>query len=246
MIRYFQVLECLDSVMYVLILNGSPSRNRGATYGVLKYFIQGLEKGGADVDLIHVSKLNINGCRGCFTCWTKTPGVCTQKDDMSELLPKIDLSDVLVLATPVYVDGMSSQLKTVLDRSIPLLSGKVELRDGHCRHPSRSGRNGRKIALVSVCGFAELDNFDVLVQHVKAIAKNENRNYVGAVLRPYAWAFNHADEMRLNVDDIIQAVEAAGEQLASSGTMDQDTLNTISRTVLPAEVVAKIISSQFN
>jgi len=52
--------------------------------------------------------------------------------------------------------------------------------------------------------------------------------------------------MGLNVKDIIQAIENAGEQIASSGLMDQDTLDTISRDVLPPEVVAKIISSQFN
>ena len=88
--------------MHVLILNGSPRSERGATFGVLKYFIQGLQEGGADVEVIHVSKLKMSPCRGCFNCWTSTPGECIQKDDMTELLPKIDQTDVLVLATPVH------------------------------------------------------------------------------------------------------------------------------------------------
>ncbi|MDF1541398.1 MAG: hypothetical protein P1Q69_21040, partial [Candidatus Thorarchaeota archaeon] len=41
----------------------------------------------------------------------------------------------------------------------------VILKDNHCRHPRRSGKTGGKVVLVSVCGFAEKDNFDPLVVH---------------------------------------------------------------------------------
>ena len=231
--------------MHVLILNGSPSKNRGATYGVLEHFIQGLNDGGAEVELVNVASLNVSPCRGCFTCWTTTPGKCVQRDDMDDLIDKMDQTDIVVLATPVYVDGMTSQLKIIIDRAIPLSNGKVELVEGHCRHPSRSGRKDGKIALVSVCGFAELDNFDALITHVKAISKNEHRNYVGAILRPYAWAFQEADRIGVKIDDIIQALVDAGKQLATTGEFKEETLETISREVIPPEMVAKIISMQF-
>ncbi|MHA2426131.1 MAG: flavodoxin family protein [Candidatus Thorarchaeota archaeon] len=231
--------------MHVLILNGSPRKERGATFGVLKHFIQGLEKGGAEVEVIHVSQLKVGPCRGCFNCWTATPGECIQDDSMKELLPQIDQTDVLVYATPVYVDGMTGSLKNVIDRTIPLSNGKVELVDGHCRHPVRSGRVGGKIAVLSVCGFAELDNFDSLVHHVQAIAKNEHREYIGAILRPYAWAFEHADRFGVKIGDIIQAVIDAGEQIAKNGSMKQETLDIISKEIIPPKIVAEVISRQF-
>ncbi|MHA1907777.1 MAG: flavodoxin family protein [Candidatus Thorarchaeota archaeon] len=231
--------------MHVLILNGSPNKERGATYGVLDYLIQGLNSGGAEVELVNVAQLKVSPCRGCFNCWTSTPGKCIQDDDMTGLLPKMDKTDVAILATPIYVDGMTSQLKMVIDRSVPLSNGKVELVDGHCRHPIRSGRTGGKIALLSVCGFAELDNFDSLVHHVKAIAKNEAREYIGAILRPYAWAFQHADRMGVDISDITDALIDAGRQIATTGTLKQETLDTVSRMVIPPDMVAKIISQQF-
>ena len=231
--------------MRVLVLNGSPSSERGATFGVLTPFLDGMKKAGADVEVVHVAKLKVNPCRGCFTCWTTTPGKCIHSDDMEDLLPKMDQADIFVFATPVYVDGMTGTLKTVIDRSIPLDSGKVVLKDGHCRHPRRSGNEGGKVALVSVCGFAEMDNFDPLVTHVKAICKNMGTEYAGAILRPYAWALSYADQFGVDVTDIIQAVEDAGQQLVTDGKMKEATLKTIQREVLSQEMVAQVISSQF-
>ena len=43
-------------------------------------------------------------------------GVCTQKDDMTEILSKMHESDVIVLSTPVYKSCMCAQLKTLIDR----------------------------------------------------------------------------------------------------------------------------------
>ena len=136
-------------------------------------------------------------------------------------------------------------MKTLLDRSIPLSSGKVEIVDGYCRHPARSGRKEGKIALLSVCGFHELDTFNSLIQHVQAIAKNEHREYIGAILRPYAWAIPHAEQFGVKIDDIVEAVVEAGVQLATTGTLKQETLDIISKDVIPKEIVAKVITSQF-
>jgi len=140
---------------------------------------------------------------------------------------------------------MTSQLKMVLDRSIPLLSGKVVIKEGRCRHPRRSESTNGKILLVSVSGFAKLENFDPLVAHVKALANNEDRNYVGAILRPYAWALEHAHRFGVDIDDIIKALKNAGKQLASNGEISTEILAKISREFIPHEMVAELISSQF-
>lgn len=231
--------------MRALVLNGSPTSDRGATYGVLQIFLRGMEKSGVEIDLVHLAKMKIDHCKGCFTCWTKTPGTCIQRDDMDELLPKVDGADFIIFATPVYVDGMTGLMKNAIDRSIPLDSGKVILKDNHCRHPRRSGEKSAKVALVSVCGFAEMDNFDPLVHHIKAICKNMGNEYVGAILRPYAWALGNADRIGIDTDDIIEALEEAGKQLVIDGKFDATTLRVIEKQLLSTEIVATIISSQF-
>ncbi|MHA1959005.1 MAG: flavodoxin family protein [Candidatus Thorarchaeota archaeon] len=231
--------------MDVLVFNSSPRKQRGATAGILQYFLKGVQEAGGNVELIYVNDLEIKPCRGCYTCWTKTPGKCVQSDDMEPILPKLDAADAVVLATPVYVDGMTGTMKVLLDRFIPLSSGKVELVDGHCRHPSRSGKTGDKLVLLSVCGFAEMDNFDSLVTHVTAMSKNMHREFVGAVLRPYAWALNMPERIGIEIEDIIQALEEAGRQLVEEGGFDPETLATISKDLLPKEAIAQMISSGF-
>ncbi len=229
--------------MKVLALNGSP-RN-AATAHVLGIFLEGMEEAGAEVELVRISKLDVKPCRGCFTCWTSTPGICVQKDDMADMLPKLDEADVIVLGTPVYVDGMTGIMKNFLDRMIPLDNGKVVIQDGHCRHPSRSGRDTIRIALVSVCGFHEMDNFDPVVMHTKALCKNMNAEFVGAVLRPYAWALTALPSRGIDVSDVLEAIRDAGRQLVKKGRFEEATLDAISRELIPKEIVAQVISSQF-
>jgi len=52
---------------------------------------------GAEVEIVNLRKKTIKSCIGCFTCWTKTPGKCIHKDDMTnELFPKWLKSDLVV------------------------------------------------------------------------------------------------------------------------------------------------------
>ena len=91
--------------MKVLIINGSPKKERGTTAGLLKHFVEGIEEAGASVETIYSKGYDLGDCRGCFNCWSSTPGKCIQDDEMKEILVKIADADLLVLATPVFVDG---------------------------------------------------------------------------------------------------------------------------------------------
>lgn len=212
---------------------------------MLNLFIEGMKRGNADVEVIYSCDFDIGDCRGCFNCWGATPGECIQDDDMKEVLSKIAEADLLVLATPVYVDGMTGSLKTLLDRSIPLIKGRFIIRDDHCRHPLRENAKAGKLALLSVCGFTEMDNFDPLVVHVEALSKNINREYVGAVLRPAAWSIPLAEQQGMDVKDVGAAISEAGYQLVTDGLMQQEALATASREVLPREHVIKMMESYF-
>ncbi len=231
--------------MKVLVINGSPRKERGATGGVLSVFVEGMKDAGAEVDIIYSKGLNITDCRGCFNCWTTTPGKCIQDDDMTEVLGQMADSDLLVFATPVYVDGMTGSLKTLLDRSIPLLHGAFVLRNDHCRHELRDHVKSGKIALVSVSGFTEMDNFDALITHVKAMSKNLNREFVGSLLRPYAWIVNPSLEQGAPLGDIIEAIKEAGRQLVTEGKMKEETLAIIAREIIPREEVITMMKGHY-
>jgi multimeric flavodoxin WrbA len=200
---------------------------------LLDIFEEGLREAGSDVTRINVYKQNIQPCRGCFTCWTKTPGECIQEDDMKSLLPLVAQSDILALATPVYVDGMTGSMKTFLDRLIPLLKGRVELRDDHIRHIVREDVKRSKVVLLSASGFAEMDNFDPLVTHVKAASRNLGREYAGEVLFPSGWLLGGTKAM----DEVKGMVRSAGVELVGKGRIPGDLSSRIHELVSRDEVV---------
>jgi len=231
--------------MKVLIINGSPRKERGVTGGLLKPFVAGMEDAGAEVETIYSNGYELGDCRGCFNCWSSTPGKCIQDDEMTEILDKVADADLLVLATPVYVDGMTGSMKTLLDRTIPLLHGAFELREDHCRHALREHVKAGKIALVSVCGFYEMDNFDSLINHVKAISRNMNREYVGALLRPYAWIIEPAIKQGAPLGHILDNIQKAGHELAKDGKMSEETLAVISSEIVPRERVLDLLKQSY-
>ncbi|MHA1637664.1 MAG: flavodoxin family protein [Candidatus Thorarchaeota archaeon] len=219
---------------------------RSATAGVLKLFIEGIESAGANVDLVYVERQNIGSCRGCFTCWTKTPGKCVKSDDMEAILDKMASADIIVIGTPLYVDGMTGTMKMLLDRSIPLLQGKFELRDDHCRHPLREHVKNGKMVLVSVSGFTELDNFDPLIAHVKALSKNINREYVGAIIRPIAHLIPYLEKQGIPVEDVYASIRSAGVELIENGAFSEQTLKILERELVSREMYIQGANDSFS
>lgn len=231
--------------MKALIVNSSPHMDKGNTAMILNPFVDGMKTAGAEVEIVYTRKLKINPCLGCFNCWLRTPGKCVQRDDMESLLPRIGASDVLVLATPVYVDGMTGPMKNLLDRLIPLVEPFLDLRDDHCRHPVRKGVRVGKIVLVASCAFWEVDNFAPLVMHVKAICKNTGSKYAGALLRPHSAALQAMLDMGAPVTDVLDAAKDAGRQMATKGRISFRTLEIVGRELLPLDRYVEIANQSF-
>ena len=231
--------------MKVLAINSSPLMEKGNTAVILTPFLDGMKEAGAEVELFYTKKLKIKPCQGEFNCWLKTPGQCIQKDDMEIIRPRLAEADVLVLATPLYVDGMSGPMKNLIDRIIPLAQPFFEMRDGHIRHPGRGETRLQKMVLVSNCGFWEMDNFDPLVVHVKAICKNGAMEFAGALLRPHGPALKPMLEIGGLVDDVVEAAREAGRQLVRDGRISSETLNIVSRELMPMEDYFQMANQSF-
>jgi hypothetical protein len=201
--------------MKILILNGSPNQDKGNTGSMITALKEGLKVENPEIITKNVYQLEIKPCQGCVSCWIQTPGKCIQKDDMENILPLIAESDILILATPVYVDGMTGQLKTLIERMIPLVKGRVELRNDHMRHLPRDNKKQGKILLVSPSAFTERDNHAPLVSHVKGIAKHLNYSYVGEILAPgFRWGYNEESQRKA-----LEIISNAGELLVKEGSI---------------------------
>lgn len=100
--------------MKITILNGSPRKQN--TAAMVEAFAAGAREAGHEVDVLHVGRMNIAGCKGCEYCHTKGEGKCVQKDDMDKVIPAYLESDMLIFASPVYYFGMTAQLAAAIQR----------------------------------------------------------------------------------------------------------------------------------
>lgn len=220
--------------MKIIALNASPTMKRGMTSALMDNVLEGAKEAGAEIEIIYTQKLKISYCIGCFDCWVKTPGVCVHKDDMVPLLEKVKDADCVLVCTPLYADGMTAQMKTVIDRMIPLIDPHIENVDDHNRHVKRL-KKLPAIALLSVCGFYELDNFDGLVDHMKRICKNFQAEYLGAVLRPFSYLLNLENIMPEEVKKVQEAAKEAGRELVKGRSFSEETLKAVAHNPIPKD-----------
>jgi multimeric flavodoxin WrbA len=221
--------------MKVLAFNGSPKKEKGNTAMIFNPFFEGMKEAGAETELLYARELDINPCRGEANCVFKNFGRCYQEDDMNMVLLKIREADILVFASPLYFDGISGPMKNIFDRMLPLVANTFyEVRDGHLRVGLQEGLKPKKVVLVSSCGLWEMDNFDPLLAHIKAICRHLNSEFVGALLRPHANMLPVLAKEGL-LENVFDSAREAGRQLVVDGKMSSDTLGNVSRELMPLE-----------
>ena len=114
--------------MKILAICGSP--RKGNTEWMLTKLMEQATALGAETELVLLRRLKVKGCNGCLKCeegGRERKGICTIKDDMEGLLPKLLHADVIVFGTPVYFEMLSGLLKNFMDRTCPIwprLEGK--------------------------------------------------------------------------------------------------------------------------
>jgi multimeric flavodoxin WrbA len=197
----------MKNKMNIIAINGSPRAKKANTYQILKSLLQGMEKIGAKTKIINLSQLNIKYCKGCRSCLKNTSGNCVIKDDMFELLKKISKADLIIYGTPLHFFTMTGLIKNFIDRTLPLVRRKIKK---------------QKMFLVSPCGCPSMEQFKLLIETFKYIAKMTGVQYLGEILRTIA---NFEDKEKK--EKYFKLLYLAGQQLIESNKIDDELLNEL-------------------
>lgn len=230
--------------MKLLVLNGSPNREKGNTHKFLEPFLKEAAKAGADVETQFVADLDIRPCRGCFSCW-KSRGDCVIEDDMRWLLPKIAQADVLVIGAPLYVYHLPAIMKAVVDRTIPLASPMQEVVEGESRHLSGGSGGVGSMLLVSVCGFWERENFDHLSEWTEILCRASNATFAGKLLRPHAYVFSHMPALAPGKANVIKALKQAARELVAEGQVSAETEAAVAAPLMDRDAYLKLVNKSW-
>lgn len=108
--------------MKVVGINGSPRKDGNTSLLIQTVFIE-LNRLGIDTELISLSGKNIKGCMACRACVKNKNKQCVMTDDFfNECLGKMIAADGIILGSPVYSAGVTSQIKALIDRASIVLA----------------------------------------------------------------------------------------------------------------------------
>ncbi len=181
----------------IVVLNGSPHEH-GCTAVLSGEVIKSAMKQGAEVTSYYLNALKIRGCQGCFQCMEQ--GHCVQMDDMQPIYDSITEADGIILASPVYMWSMSSQLKTTVDRLFAFLRPE---------HKSAL-KAGKKVLLLFTQGQKDTDMFRHYFEHV-----GKNMQFMGfGDYKILVAGGTHMPEQVLCQADVLKQAEDMGQWLS--------------------------------
>ena len=218
--------------MKVLALNGSHRGDRGAIGKILQSMGAGVEKAGGVWNVVHLSQLSIEMCRACNHCQrTKTyKCIFDGKDDAEEVFNKMKDADILIYASPVYVFGVSSLLKRLLERfhsRAPV--GKILLtKSGLFFHDTDRSIVGKPFVSIVVCDNIENLTVRNTSEYFRIFGRFVDAQHLAHLERRSAAAWMAALEatehtQKESAKNVLIAYAHAGEELVLKGRISEET-----------------------
>ncbi|MBS3810160.1 MAG: NAD(P)H-dependent oxidoreductase, partial [Desulfobacterales bacterium] len=198
---------------------------------MLNHLVRGMQDAGAGIEVVHLREKKIKNCIGCFTCWTKTPGKCIHKDDMTtELFPKWLAADLVVYATPLYFHTMNAAMSAFIERTLPVAQPFFEKNaSGKIYHPLRNRLP--PAVWLSVCGFPDESEFNALSDYLNNTLEGP---VVAEIYRTTAerLAGDFPEEI---INDVLNATEQAGRELVESMQVSAATMERIRQPLVDTD-----------
>ncbi len=228
--------------MKILVFNGSPKGERSNTLQLTKAFCAGITQvEQTQVEIVPVYQREIKDCRGCFRCWSATPGICCIQDDMAELISKILAADLIIWSFPLYYFGLPSRLKALMDRLLPM-NLPFMLQDAQSGgHPSRYDVSGKRYAVISTCGFyTPQGNYDALN------AQFDHLYGKGGYTALYCGEGElfRVPELGRRTQEYLDIVRQAGREFAA-GEITPKTREQLKQQLLPREVFEELADADW-
>ena len=226
------------NVMKILVLNGSPKREKSDTMHITRAFLEGMQAASPqDIHIIDVIDRHIEYCTGCFAC-KRNGGTCIHDDDMRDILNEILESDLLLFSFPLYCYGMPAPLKALLDRTMPLSSMAMRKVGDRYEHVGQADFSRLRYMMICGCGFPNSKhNFEPAIAQFKLCFPGNHT----IITVPESPMFN-APEAAIVTELRLALVQQAGKQYAQTGRINEALLAEIGSPMIPEEQYVAIVN----
>lgn len=221
----------MSDIKKIVLINGSPKKERSTTLNVAKAFIEGLKQEyECEVTTFNVSDLNIKPCLGCLSCWGRTKGTCIIKDDDIPMVKeKIEEADYVIEAFPLYFFGMPGTMKVFTDRMLSMMmtyKGQESPKNGESFHGIRNPKENRKFIVISSCAYTGYEAvFEPLIKQYDCICGKDNYLFIPA---PQLMTLIDLKN-QTKIDRYLAKFTQAGSEFAKSGNLSEETQELIKK-----------------
>lgn len=214
-------------MMRAVCFNGSPAGAGSATHVLTEAFFRGIRRAGGETEEVFLLEKEIGHCRGCFSCWFRTPGKCVLEDDMAGLIETYRACDVVCFGTPVYTWNMTAALKNFVDRLVPLKSPLI-VQEKERFDLADTEAKTQKFVVIANCGFPGEKNFEVMKAAFACCGPAlEIYRSCGKLLK------SKDASVQKTVAAYLEIVEQAGYELASTGQVTGETRQGLEMALMP-------------
>lgn len=234
------MLQRETNKMKVLVLNGSPKRDKSDTLCITNAFLEGMQRvENITIHTINIIDKHIEYCTGCFLC-KKNGGACIHNDDMNSLLKEVLQSNLLIFSFPLYCYGMPAPLKAFLDRTMPLSSMTMHKVGDHYEHAGQADFSHLKYLMICGCGFPNSTrNFEPVSEQFKLCFPNNQT----IITVPESPMFNVPEAVEVTKPRL-ELVRKAGEEYAKDDTLSRKMLSDLASPMIPEDIYAKIANGE--
>lgn len=233
--------------MKITSFNASPWAADSNTQIMVDEFLAGAREAGAKTERFLLQQWNIRPCKGCFDCLVKTPGKCSVKDDMPKLLKKFMASDIVVFATPLYIENVTGIMKIFMDRFAPLWDSHFEKApDGEYRHRKRY-RKYPKFVVFANGHMPEQNIFQVLRLLFRRFARSMHTEVVAEVYRAAGGLLRSQDlTFKPMINRYKQLLRKAGFELVQNGRISDQTAEDMEKPMIEPDEYAEYANRQWD
>jgi putative NADPH-quinone reductase len=235
--------------MKILAINSSFRGSKGFSKHLIDHLFQGAREKGAECELVNLTELKLNHCIDCQVCQKPThflKCVFNDKDDVEMIYKKMREADILIFATPVYTMGMSSLLKTLLERyySTAKVGEFSFTKSGLYFHHVDPGICKKPFVVLAICDNPESEMTKNIVSFFKTYSKFMDAESVGMLVRRSVGMFCFNKPKPNNSPIVLNVYDAyiqAGRELGEFGRITKQTQKKTNQPLIKIPIFVKLL-----
>jgi multimeric flavodoxin WrbA len=212
--------------MKIVAFNGSPKGSHSNTNTMIHALLEGFVTHENSVETIQLADKSIKYCKGCYSCWSKTPGICVHHDDMQQIITDMRNADYLIFGSPLFLNNVSGTLKVFFDR--------LTAAGGDPTNKSESSdMKAPKYIMVSNCGYDYRGQFDIISLWINRVASMTKAKVAAEFYTTDGKVLSSpTKEQSASRSNYLSYLKECGNDLRLKGELNEEHKGLLNRSIL--------------